>query len=342
MSGSPSIGAAAKLKEQYSQELKDAAIPVSNKQAVELGDLDTRDKKKLAQLSSKEKTAIRGAGCKKLIEPVPRFIKATCEKVVKGANNNFIVLGRDRPGSRLQGYGGKGHTKAGMIDIVVGRLGSNSPYKDSKSIINADPDFNKDSARIYLSQRTDVDKNFKLVPSPGALESEARSAIGLKADAIRIVGRENIRLVTLTNVDNSMGGLVQSIGGIDLVAGNFDKNIQPMVKGRNLIKCLEDLVEHVDDLRSIIVGFVDIQSKFNVRIMNHHHHSPFFGVPTSPSVALMESGIKTAVKTFSKTIVSTKLMAFNFESFKKNYLNPGVSDPIGPDTFICSRYNNVN
>jgi hypothetical protein len=342
MSGSPSIGASAKLKEQYEQELKSAAIPVARKQAVELGDLETRDKRKLSQLSRKDKIAIRGAGCKKLIEPVPKFIKAGCEKVIKGTNNNFIVLGRDRPSSRLTGYGGKGHTKAGMVDIVVGRLGSNSPYKDGTKLISSDPDFSKDSARIYLSQRTDIDENFKLVPSPGALESTARSAIGIKADAVRIVGRENIRLVTLTNVENSMGGLVQSIGGIDLVAGNFDKNIQPMVKGKNLIKCLEDLVDHVDDLRSIIVGFVDLQNKFNLRIMDHTHHSPFFGAITSKSPVLMEAGIKTAVKTFSKTIVSTKLMAFNFESFKKNYLNPGVSDPIGPDTYICSRYNNVN
>ena len=332
------IGAAGKLKQNYEAEIKAAGIPTSKKKAVELDDMPARDKRKLAQLTEKETTQIRGAGCKKLVEPVPKFIKARCEKVVKGNNNNFIVFGRDRPGSRFEGYGGKGHTKSGMIDLVVGRLGSNSPYQGT----NADPDFVKDSARIYISQRTDVDENFKLEASPGALESVARSAIALKADAVRIIGRENIRLVTERNVENSMGGLVQSTGGIDLVAGNHDKNIQPMVRGRNLIKCIEDLVEQVDDLRNTLAGFIDIQHKFNNEVMNHHHHSPFFGAITSPSPALLDSGMKTAINTFSKSVMSTKLMAFNLASFKKNYLSPGVSDPSGEDTYICSRYNNLN
>lgn len=332
------LGAAGKLKQNYDAELKAAAIPTSKKKAVELDDLPARDKRKLAQLSEKEKIQIRGAGCKKLIEPVPKFIKAGCEKVIKGDNNNFIVLGRDRPGSRLEGYGGQGHTKAGMIDLVVGRLGSNSPYRN----VRADPDFVKDSARIYISQRTDVDENFKLEASPGALESVARSAIALKADAVRIIGRENIRLVTERNVENSMGGLVQSTGGIDLVAGNHDKNIQPMVRGRNLIKCLNDIIDEVDDLRNLVAGFIDLQHKFNTELMNHTHLSPFFGVPTSPSAVLLNAGTKTLIKTFTQSVVSTKLMAFNLSSLKKNYLSPGVSDPIGEDTYICSRYNNLN
>ena len=332
------IGAAGKLKKQYDAELKAANIPATKKKAVELKELSRSDQRKMAQLRKSEKTQLRGAGCKKLLEPLPKFAKAGCEKVVKGANNNYIVLGRDRPGSRLEGYGGKGHTKAGMIDLVVGRLGSNSPYKG----VTADPDFVKDSARIYISQRTDVDENFKLTQSPGALRSTGRSAIAMKADAVRIIARESIRLVTEVNVENSMGGLVQSVGGIDLVAGNFDKNIQPMVKGRNLIKCISELVETLDDFRSIFTRFVELQSNFNKAIMNHHHHSPFFGIPTSPSPTLMESGIKTAIQTFTKTVISTKLLAFNLNSFQKNYLSPGVSDPIGEDTYICSRYNNLN
>lgn len=332
----PDIAKVSQLKKEFNEELSGVGAGIVKKPAVELTDLPLKDKKRLGKMSPAAASDIKGAGCKKILEPIPTFIVAGCEKVVKGRNNNYIVFGRDRPGSRFEGYGGEGHTKSGMIDIVVGRLGSNSSYAG----VRADPDFTKDSARIYISQRTDIDANFGLVTSPGVLESKARASIGIKADTVRIIGREGIRLVTEQGNSNSMGGLIQSRMGIDLVAGNDDSDIQPMVRGKNLIRALEAIVAEIDDLRSTLSGFVQTQHSFNVKIQNHHHKSPFFGVDTSPSESLLLGGMKATMDTFSKTVVSTKMMSFNLQAFKKNFLSPGVTFP--EDSYICSRYNHVN
>ena len=61
----------------------------------------------------------------------------------------------------MSGYGGKANTQAGAIDIVVGRMGNtkNGPQGN----IRVSPDFFKDAARIYISQKSDIDDYFKLV-----------------------------------------------------------------------------------------------------------------------------------------------------------------------------------
>jgi hypothetical protein len=333
----PDISKVAELRKQFNEELTGIGPGIARKKAVSFTDLPPNEKVRIGKLSPPAATAIKGAACKRIIEPLPHYIRAGCEKVYQGRNNSCIVLGRDRPGSRFEGYGGKGHTKSGMIDMVVGRLGSNSSYAG----VQADPDFDKDSARIYISQRTDVDDNFGLAQSPGALRSTARASIAIKADTVRVIGREGIRLSTEQGTSNSVGGLIQSRMGIDLVAGNDDSNVQPMVRGKNLMQALAAIVAEIDDLRSTFSGFVNTQHSYNVQIQNHTHHSPFFGKPkTSPAPNLLISGMKTTMDTFSKTIVSTKMMSFNLEAFKKNFLNPGITFP--EDSYICSRYNHVN
>lgn len=52
---------------------------------------------------------------------------------------------------------GKGIHKHGSIDIVAGRMAS-KPKED----VFVDPNFGVDAARINISQKTDVDKNFSL------------------------------------------------------------------------------------------------------------------------------------------------------------------------------------
>ena len=339
----PALEKAKKFKKEIAEDLASVPGGIRTKKAVEISDLSTQDLFKIGKFGPAVDVQIKGFGNKKMTEPVPNFIKADCEKVISGKNNSFIVLGRDRPMSLLSGYGGRGNTKSGMIDLVVGRLGSNASYDTS-----ADPDFKRDSARIYLSQRTDIDQNFELVGSPGAPRAEdfrgdpvARASIGIKADTIRIIGREGIRLVTEQGTDNSMGGLIQSRFGIDLVAGNDDSNIQPMVRGRNLVKAITAIVEEIDDLRSTFDDFVKIQHEFNIKVQNHSHHSPLFGKPkVSQSPTLLWQGMTTTIDTFSRTVVSSKLQAFNLQAFKKNFLSPGITFP--NDNYICSRFNHVN
>jgi len=48
-------------------------------------------------------------------------------------------------------------------------------------------------------------------------KSKTKSAIGIKADAVRIIGRENIKIVTGTDRQNSAGGTLHSVGELNLL-----------------------------------------------------------------------------------------------------------------------------
>ena len=82
------------------------------------------EKSNQKRMSPEENPLTRGDNCNSLKEPIPKFIPAPCETIFEGSNNSYIILGRDRPNSLSSGYGGKGNTQAGSIDIVFGRMGN--------------------------------------------------------------------------------------------------------------------------------------------------------------------------------------------------------------------------
>ena len=190
-----------------------------------------------------------GIGCSEKFEPLPEFISAKCEKVISNANS-YIVLGRDRPGDRLTGYGGIGATSSHSIDLVVGRRAPGAP-EDEKVFV--DPNFITDAARIYIAEKTDVDQNFKITSnnSPDAI---GRSAVALKADAIRIIADDaGIKLVTKVNNRNSNGKLINRSLGVDLIGGNDDSDLQPMVKGENLVEFLNRLIKQISNTNGLVM-----------------------------------------------------------------------------------------
>ena len=163
-------------------------------------DIDARDSEGLKRkLRSAMGTLPPNSGLAQTEPMQPRinFVAGPAEKSISSNDGNAaIVLGYDRPGTLASGMGGKGVAGSNTIDIVVGRM---SCKKDSlsKGLLKAvNPSFVCDAARIYVSQLTEIDLNFGL--SPGILGSAAGdgqklkpgSAIGLKADGVRIIGRE--------------------------------------------------------------------------------------------------------------------------------------------------------
>ena len=268
----------------------------------------------------------RGAGvfCDSITEAVPMFDRANCERVTRHGNS-WIVLGRDRPASLASGYGGEGHTQASSIDIVVGR-GGLSPNSE----VYVDPSFSNDAARIYISQKTDIDDNFRL---NGTSRSTAESGIGIKADAVRIVGRNGIKLVTQGKTPGS---------GIDVMAGNNADGLQPMIRGDNMVQALAGLEANLNELSALVLNFLKEQSSFNVYIANHNHiglatvglaSAP---VMTSPSATLIPAGVQNA-------LADANLMMENFKGrmnsnivWHNTYLSSISSK------YICSRYNKVN
>jgi len=311
---------------------------------------DEAEQERINALPPDLKLDYRGFSCGTLSEPVPSYIKADCETVEKGANNSWLVFGRDRPGPRTSGYGGRGDTQAGAIDIVVGRMGWKARSFGSPASVGkkgpkiwTDPDFTKDAARIYISQKTDVDSNFGLAKGKVG-EVKSKSAIALKADGIRIVAREGIKLVTRTDRNNSQGGEVTSANGIDLLATNNDEELQPIPKGRNLTEALERLAEHISKLNGVVDSFIMYQDAFNKAVTHHTHYGPAKIIETPPvgfiwettvSLPVQSSGIKTSIDLLSQDKRSLMSHKINLATYKKKYLSPEGKK------YINSRYNNT-
>ena len=143
-------------------------------------------------------------------------------------NGSFITFGADKPTGTASGYGGKGAMGANRIDLVVGRQSMGNPKDGTTS----DNSFQADAARIYISQLTDIDTNFGIDPGKSGF-LEARSGIGIKADGVRIIGREGVKIVPGrmqgTNEKNSLGGKLLPAPTIELIAGNnSSERIQPL------------------------------------------------------------------------------------------------------------------
>lgn len=278
----------------------------------------------------------QGIGGDNLPEPIPEYLSTPNEKVIEGRNNTLIKLGRDRVGNRLTGYGGRGDTQCGAIDIVAGRMGYLSREVDAENNkLWADPNFKLDAARVYISQKTDVDDAFRLAPGVVG-NASTRSAVALKADQLRFIAREGMKLITGGDARNSQGGKINSVDGIDLIAGNDDSDMQPLVKGENMSKAMRALVEHVQNLSSIVDSFLTYQMQFNHAITLHTHNSPFGGLPTTPSIDLAAAGAIVGVGLGATTKVDIMTLKQNLVGYKFNYLSPAGSK------YINSRHNHTN
>ena len=269
----------------------------------------------------------------RILEAHPHYNAGSSEAVTEGENNNFIILGRDRPRGLKSGYGGKGDTHSGKIDIVVGMQGINvkEEAKDGQRLYT-DPDPILDAARIYISQKTDVDDNFHLKDGKvGNLKT--RSAIAIKADGVRVIGREGIKLVTGTDKYNSQGVEISSVSGIDLIAGNIDSEIEPIPKGKKLAAALEDLTKMVENLNDIVTNLSTNQGKLIQDLMNHTHVSPVG--PTTPSPDFIVSGPLRLID-YAKVVAELGQHKANCATHKINFYKPSGK------RYINSRYNNTN
>ena len=219
------------------------------------------------------------AGLMHTVVPQPSVVydAADNEQVISNGNA-YIVLGSDRPGTKASGFGAQG-TPSSTIDLVVGRMASAYAGKGPRDGMLINSNFAADSARIYISQLTDLDTNFGI--ATGKLGKERpRSGIGIKADHVRIIGREGVKIVSggmqgvrgygLKGETNSQGGKLESAAKIELIAGNNTssrrvwggilkpvdriENLQPVIKGENMVRCLEELSEIITDMLSSMLN----------------------------------------------------------------------------------------
>lgn len=274
----------------------------------------------------------RGYNQQVCYEPKIDYAKAESENFIGGPNNAWLVFGRDRPGNFESGYGGdKASTDCGRIELCVGR----SRVDDGK----VHPNIGTDAAKIYISQKTDIDDAFKIIckKSPPSI---GRSAIGIKADDIRIVSRNSMKLVT--NTDQRLSTKVNSYKtvGVQIIANNDDRDLQPMVKGDNLRKALLKLEQNIVNIASTLYNFMNVQREYNLRVANHTHHGSI------DANKALETSVSPLIKINEKDMImgllqyvdaNLRLDVNNIKSWSSEYLNDSK-----PENFINSLYNKVN
>ena len=292
-------------------------------------------KRRLLENAGASESNNAGTGGQHLIEPVPTYNANDCD-IILGENpsptNTQIILGRDRSGAKMSGYGGIGATQAGAIDIVVGRGGTEPNDGD---MINAQF-INGDAARIYISQKCDIDKYFGLCTGLKVMNPKAVSGIGIKADGVRIVGTNGIKLVTGGRDEKNSKGLdVDVIQGIELIAGNTSEDAsQPLVKGDNLLQCLRSMQGNIDELNGMIDKITRTLRSQSLALAGHVHVSPGFGAPTTPGTH-MGNSINASIQS-TLTELGAWMGKINQFMAENEYL-----EPYGPK-YILSKYNTTN
>ena len=307
------------------------------KKALEINKLSKNLMEELGNSPSYFKDLIgKGVAGGRTTEPIPQLHRALCEREETNGTNAAIVIGKDRPGSILSGYGGRGDSGCGTIDIVAGRM-SHSPQtvNDDGKNITIDPNFKIDASRIYISQKTDIDDNFDLA-SGKVGRSSAKSGLAIKSDAVRVISRDGIKLITGTDLKDSNGEDIYSVSGIDLIAGNDDSGLQPITLGDNVNESLNKLSDHVDKLAGILSSAITYQMKFNAKTAAHTHITAFFGTPTAPSEILVPAGAEVAANHGGKTIPSIVKFRTNIKFHKQTYY------AVSGAKYINSSFNTTN
>lgn len=282
--------------------------------------MSTQNFKKLLDLSNitdqKTREAVElGVGsffCANIIEKVPRFDKAPCEHVYRGSHNAEIVLGRDRHESWASGAGGKGLLQTGMIDLVAGRgqlvMAANqksNAENPMEGVESVGPMFHADAARVYITQKSeDIDKYFGLKPSRGP-SPEMKSAIATKADHIRVIGREKIKIYcgqgTFEGFESGIGetnSLGQRLSNqvIELQVGSLESH--PMVLGNNLVKYLKKQNENQRKLQKALFNIQLNLTAINTALAVLTVGAPPFSTMTKDSIQGIAESITESINSF--------------------------------------------
>lgn len=269
--------------------------------------------------------AAGGFGRMPSAEVVPTLVVPKNATLYQGQTNSAIIQSTNKK------YGDRGSTGCGDMTLVCG-FGPLDATPGMKVV----PNNTSDNAKIYITAKGDPDADFG-IKAGNIGKAKARSAVVVKADAVRLLSRDGgISIRTGMDTVNSQGGKVESITGIELVAGNRVEDIQPMVKGANLAAAMEKLTDHVDKLNGIVDHLLTTQMNFNESLTHHFHYSPWYGNSTTPSDAVVSKGIKTMVDFLQETKRSLVTHKANLVNFKQTYLMASG------DRYINSRWNSVN
>jgi len=188
--------------------------------------------------------------------------------------------------------------------------------------------------------------------------SRGYSAIGMKADDVRIVARRGIKIVTGQSPKNqdSRGDKIEMIYGIDLIAGNKGPDeptpskddslnplvrargryLQPIPKGDNLEDCLESIM---DVILKTLAMLLDLTIR-NMISLGSLSISPIVGaagpIPTTCFTTASPKISETIIQELSNVVPDLQLLLNEIQTIKVDYLRS-----TGP-MYINSAHNRTN
>lgn len=252
--------------------------------------------------------------------------------IVQKYINAYITIGNDCPADWYSGYGGIGGTECATIDLCAG---AGSGLRDKGKPLTEENVigriFAADASRIYISQQTDIDRNFGL-PTTHNTDTNGHAAIGIKSDHVRVIGTNSVRLFAGRGVwkpspgyageKNARGEVPGKAGKIEFIAGDVD-GLQPVVKGTNLQECIGGVYDHISRIQQILVRFDSAILILRAGLMAHFHAgTPVVDFP-SPSLI---GGQLQAIPDDITNIVNNTVETMNVELDKSNYL--GITPPL--------------
>tara|TARA_R100001079_G_scaffold100217_1_gene64579 strand:+ start:8967 stop:10016 length:1050 start_codon:yes stop_codon:yes gene_type:complete len=218
-----------------------------------------------------------------------------------------IVLTKDNYGHRGTGLGGLGGTMCEAIDLVAGSLTCEKEIHTDSTRTRAN--FITDGARIYLTERGDIQNYFALGPGDGAtsISSELKSGIGMKADHTLVLGRERVRILVglsaaeggerLANLNEHPTGRID-IGAVLGRDGDFEK----AVLGDSLVKYLDKINDRINNVAQYCQKLEDRILAVRIDMASHFHTGGGIGyIQTVPDPVLISKGMGHVGKYLSST-----------------------------------------
>jgi hypothetical protein len=249
--------------------------------------------------------------------PVGEAEKVISRKTTRGHNSGArIVLTKDNFGSRATGLGGAGGTKCEAIDIVAGSLSSEDRILTSD--IRSRANFASDGARIYLTERGDINHYFGTENSSPitSVSSKMKSGVGIKADHTLVIGRERVRI--LAGLGKFQGGerLVNGLAGGNVtprieIGSIVEDDYQPAVRGDNLVKYLKEVDEQLSTLSRKVIDLETKLLEYQFAMAFHEHIGGGVGVVVvGPSISAGVAAMK-SVPDFMNTTTSAIIDEYN-------------------------------
>lgn len=267
------------------------------------------------------------------------FIYSTGD-VKFGNGESHILACRDRPASLASGFGGKGASAASAIDICAGFV-SSTKVRKRKTTTSANPNFCSDASRIYISQLTDIDTNFGIAEGRAGNIKNC-SGIGIKADAVRLIGRRGVKIITGPSYAfkgagqdgemDSQGRSLPVCPPIELIAGNTDEvehfvmdprtgeektipMLQGVAKGEMVAFCLEELAEILELICSQLQNHAGLQQVMSAAngIDNPQAPRPWVGITNAKSTLDVADHV---LKSSHQTRINLTLWKENFLTSK--------------------------